>query len=222
MTKIIQQGRRTGRTTELAEFVRTTPTAVMIVHSRDVRDRVVRDHGLPLRQVVAIEDAVRGGAMRSRTIGPLVVDDTDLCFRALMGLIPDVCVFCLTREDDAGMSHEGAPFIPAEWATAIAEYARDAEADSLAMVYGLSPESKQRFIDGWTPEAFMARCEAAERVTVRGVECFPSRTVRCSQCGQPVQAGAPSEDCCPAIHDKPAPEWVRAFYAEHGVWPCEW
>lgn len=131
------------------------------------------------------------------------------------------------------MTDEGAPFIPAEWATALYEYARDAEADSRAMLYGWTDDQRQRFMDACTPEMFWPSATDREavsglvadietRLTVRGVECFPNRMVKCSQCGQSVQAGAPSEDCCPAIRDEPAPVWVRAFYAEHGVWPCEW
>lgn len=57
------------------------------------------------------------------------------------------------------------------------------------------------------------------RVVVAGVECWERATVTCSACGQKVQIGAPSEDCCPARYDKPAPQWVRDFHAEHGVWP---
>lgn len=54
---------------------------------------------------------------------------------------------------------------------------------------------------------------------IDGVEVWPNRTVTCSTCGARVQVGAPSEDCCQAMRDAPAPQWVRDFHAKHGVWP---
>lgn len=57
---------------------------------------------------------------------------------------------------------------------------------------------------------------------IEGVEVWPDRLVTCSACGKRVQVGAPSEDCCPARYDKPAPQWVRDFHAKHGVWPKAW
>ena len=58
---------------------------------------------------------------------------------------------------------------------------------------------------------------------IDGIEVYdPDHIVVCSLCGARVQAGAPSEVCCPPIYDKPAPPWVYEFHAEHEAWPKHW
>ena len=90
MTIVIQSSRRSGRTSALALAARITPGAIIVCHSAQERDRIVRDHKVPAEQVYSFHQVPN---LRGRDPGPVMIDNTELVLRALLGVYPDVCVF---------------------------------------------------------------------------------------------------------------------------------